>query len=287
MNTNNVNNSALSNFATKILIKRENSFYNASLKQESINFLKELIDLFFPQCSGKTYYDEDDVLSKIKLLERDLIKILKQLNGNIKFDINQTVHNFSLNLPKIHDELWADAEFIYQGDPAAECIDEIILAYPGFTAIVIYRISNLLYKNNIPIIPRILTEYAHQMTGVDIHPGADIKSPFFIDHGTGIVIGETSVIGKNVKIYQGVTLGALSVDKSLANTKRHPTIEDNTIIYAQAVILGGNTTIGQDSIIGGNSWVTQSVEPFSIVYNKSEVRVRTLKEIEEPINFII
>lgn len=281
------NNKILSNFANKILAKRENSVYNVSFKNESILFLKEMIDFFFPQLSGKTYYSSEDVLAKVKLIERDLIKILKKLEGISDEEIKRVVSNFTNSLPSIHDQLWADAEFIYNGDPAAECIDEVILAYPGFIGIVIYRIANILYKNKIPVVPRIFNEYAHQMTGIDIHPGASIDSPFFIDHGTGIVIGETTVIGKNVKIYQGVTLGALSVDKTLANTKRHPTIEDNSIIYAQAVILGGNTVIGHDSIIGGNSWITQSIEPYSIVYNKSEVKVRTLKELNEPINFII
>ncbi len=132
-----------------------------------------------------------------------------------------------------------------------------------------------------------MTEYAHKITGVDIHPGADIDSPFFIDHATGIVIGETTKIGKYVKIYQGVTLGALSVSKKLSHKKRHPTIENNVIIYSQAVILGGDTIIGKGSIIGGNAWITSSIPENSVVYNKSEVRVKTNKEYNEPINFII
>jgi serine O-acetyltransferase len=183
--------------------------------------------------------------------------------------------------------LWDDAEAIYKGDPAAESIDEVILAYPGFMAIVIYRIAHILHQLHIPIIPRIFTEYAHEKTGIDIHPGATIGSHFFIDHGTGIVIGETTWIGKNVKLYQGVTLGALSVDKSLSQTKRHPTIEDDVIIYAQAVILGGNTVIGKNCIIGGNSWITQSIPAGSIVYNKSEVKVRSSQEFENTIDFVI
>jgi serine O-acetyltransferase len=190
-------------------------------------------------------------------------------------------------IPDIHDKLWLDAEEIYNGDPAAESLDEVILAYPGFMAIAIYRIAHELYNLKIPIVPRILTERAHETTGIDIHPGAEIDTPFFIDHGTGIVIGETTKIGKHVKIYQGVTLGALSVDKALGDTKRHPTIEDDVIIYSQAVILGGKTTIGSKSIIGGNAWITQSIPPNSIVSSKMEVKVRSTDNNFDKIDFII
>jgi serine O-acetyltransferase len=192
-----------------------------------------------------------------------------------------------IQIPEIHDKLWMDAEEIYQGDPAAESVDEVILAYPGFMAITIYRIAHEIYKQDIPIIPRVITERAHEITGIDIHPGAEIDSPFFIDHGTGVVIGETTKIGKHVKLYQGVTLGALSVDKSLTDKKRHPTIEDDVIIYSQAVILGGSTTIGKNSIIGGNSWITQSVAPNSIISSKMEVRVRSTDKHFDTIDYII
>ncbi len=246
-----------------------------------------MIDFLFPHFSNKVYFTQEDILSKIQLLKRDLIQLLKLLNGLAPENIEDVAEKFILKLPDIHQKLWADAEFIYKGDPAAESIDEVILAYPGFMAIIIYRLAHELYLLKVPIIPRILTEHAHQITGIDIHPGATIDSPFFIDHGTGIVIGETTIIGKNVKLYQGVTLGALSVDKSLAQTKRHPTIEDDVVIYSQAVILGGNTVIGRNSIVGGNSWITQSIPPNSIVYNKSEVRVRRTKEFENTIDFVI
>lgn len=274
-------------FAINIIQKRLNSRYSASFRDEVISFLLDIMDFFFPHFSGKEYYDTADVMAKIKLLERDLTKILGHLNGSLKTEKQHIAKNFANSLPVVYNDLWNDARFIQEGDPAAECIDEVILAYPGFRAIVIYRIAHILYKNNVPIVPRIMTEYAHQITGVDIHPGAKIESPFFIDHGTGIVIGETTVIGKNVKIYQGVTLGALSVDKNMNSVKRHPTIENDVVIYAQAVILGGDTIIGKNSIIGGNSWVTQSIPPHSVVYNKSEVKVRTGKDFTEPINFII
>jgi len=275
------------NFASALLSKRQTHSCTSSLKDESIEFLQEMIDFLFPHFSSKVYYSKEDVLAKIQLMERNLISLLKTLNSNFKNDSAETAKKFFEQIPNVHDNLWADAEFINQGDPASESIDEVILAYPGFFAIIIFRLAHELYKLEVPIIPRILTEYAHEKTGIDIHPGAQIDSPFFIDHGTGIVIGETSVIGKNVKIYQGVTLGAISVDKGLSETKRHPTIEDDVVIYSQAVILGGNTVIGENSVIGGNAWITQSIEPNSIVYNKTEVRVRTNKDFEEPINFII
>ena len=280
-------NSIFIDFAKSLLNKRQNNSCTSSLKTEAIEYLKELIDFLFPHFSSKVYYSPDDVLAKLQLLERNLIGIIKLLNSNFAKDAAEIARKFIEQIPELHDKLWEDANAIFKGDPAAETVDEVILAYPGFMAIVIYRLAHELYKLKLPIIPRIITEYGHEITGIDIHPGAQIGSPFFIDHGTGIVIGETSVIGRNVKIYQGVTLGALSVDKKLAQTKRHPTIEDDVIIYSQAVILGGDTIIGKNSIIGGNAWITQSIPENSIVYNKSEVRVRSNTEFENTIDFII
>lgn len=274
-------------FANELLDKRQTHSCTISLKTNTINYLNQLIDFLFPHFSSKTYYAQEDVVAKLRLLKRDLIDLLNLLNGSKPDNIEQAAQNFINKIPAIHTDLWKDAQAIYSGDPAAESIDEVILAYPGFMAILVYRVAHELYELKVPIIPRIMTEYAHQITGIDIHPGAKISSPFFIDHGTGIVIGETTIIGKDVKIYQGVTLGALSVDKQLAQTKRHPTIEDGVIIYSQAVILGGSTVIGRNSVIGGNSWITKSIPPDSVVYNQSEVRVKTNKEFEEPINFII
>jgi serine O-acetyltransferase len=285
---------SLTYFAQELLSKRQTHSCTSSLKTEAIDYLDNLIDFLFPHFSSKVYHEEEDVVSKLQLLKRDLIQLIKLLNGRfipserqMPKDIDEIAELFIQRIPEIHKMLWDDAEAIFKGDPAAESIDEVILAYPGFRAILIFRIAHELYHLKVPIIPRILTEYAHEKTGIDIHPGAKIDSPFFIDHGTGIVIGETTVIGKNVKVYQGVTLGALSVDKNLAQTKRHPTIEDDVIIYAQAVILGGNTVIGRNSIIGGNAWITESIPPGSIVYNKSEVRVRSSQEFENTIDFII
>ena len=149
----------------------------------------------------------------------------------------------------------------------------MVRTYPGFYAISFYRLAHCLVKLDVPLLPRILTEHAHSKTGIDIHPGAEIDEYFHIDHGTGIVIGETSQIGKHVKLYQGVTLGALSVAKSMADTKRHPTVEDNVVIYSGATILGGYTVIGHDSVIGGNVWITASVEPHSTVYHTPMIKV--------------
>lgn len=256
------------------------------IKFEARKFINDLMQLLFPHFNDAIYYTAEEVESKIKLLKRNFKSLLILLNNNTPENISETADKFFGEIFNINEKLWKDAHAICQGDPAAQSVDEVILAYPGFKAIAIYRFAHELHKLCIPILPRILTEYAHQETGIDIHPGADIGDSFFIDHGTGIVIGETSKIGNNVKIYQGVTLGALSVDKKLAKTKRHPTIKDNVIVYAQAVILGGDTVIGENSIIGGNVWLTESVPSDSIVYHKSEVRLKNTSE-PEPLDFII
>lgn len=274
-------------FAETILSKRETHLCSSSLKKNTIEFLNEIIDFLFPHFSSKDYYSTQDVIAKLQLIERNLISLLKNILKNSNGELREKAEKFMSQIPVIHDMLWLDAEEIYKGDPAAESVDEVILAYPGFMAIVIYRIAHEIYKLDVPIIPRVITERAHEITGIDIHPGAEIDSPFFIDHGTGIVIGETTKIGKHVKLYQGVTLGALSVDKSLTDKKRHPTIEDDVIIYSQAVILGGNTIIGKNSIIGGNAWVTQSVAPNSIISSKMEVRVRSTDNYFDTIDYII
>ena len=181
-------------------------------------------------------------------------------------------------IPKIREYIETDLLATFDGDPAAGCFEEIILAYPGLMAITIYRIAHELYLENVPVLPRLMTEYAHSRTGIDIHPGATIDKYFFIDHGTGIVIGETSVIGKNVKIYQGVTIGALSTrgGQKLSGKKRHPTICDNVTIYANASILGGDTVIGENAVIGGNAFITRSIDPDTRVSMKNlEMEYRT------------
>lgn len=175
-------------------------------------------------------------------------------------------------LPAIRKTLDTDIQAAYEGDPAAKSFEEIMLGYPALEAISVYRIAHHIHTLGVPIIPRVMTEYAHQNTGIDIHPGAAIGHSFFIDHGTGVVIGETCTIGNHVKLYQGVTLGAKSfpLDEHgtpIKDIKRHPDIEDNVVIYAGATILGGDTRIGHDSVIGGNVWLTHSVPPFSTVFN--------------------
>lgn len=181
---------------------------------------------------------------------------------------------FLAELPRLREVLATDVEAAYEGDPAATSFDEIIFSYPSIYAVMVYRLAHELDEMRVPLIPRIMTEHAHHRTGIDIHPGTTIGSRFFIDHGTGVVIGGTAVIGNNVKLYQGVTLGAFSFDKDAAgqlvrNTKRHPTIEDDVVIYAGATILGGETVIGRGSVIGGNVWLTHSVPPGTRVLQES------------------
>ncbi len=257
-------------------------------KSKVQKFADDLIELLFPHFYGEfEYFATAEIQGKFALLQRDLKKILK-LQQPAEFEkIDLVTEYFFDQIPDIYKNLSLDALAIHEGDPASESIDEVISAYPGFFAIYTYRIANKFYKKKIPIFPRMLTEYAHYRTGIDIHPGATIGKSFFIDHGTGVVVGETTIIGDNVKIYQGVTLGALSVRKETQRKKRHPTIEDNVIIYSNATILGGESVIGHDSIVGGNVWLTQSVHPYSIVYQKSEIKVRTKNNGSQPINFII
>ncbi len=181
---------------------------------------------------------------------------------------------FVSKLPEILKKLSQDALYILENDPASNDIEEVYLAYPGFYAIAIYRLSHELYLLDMPLFSRLMSEYAHRITGTDIHAGATIDSPFFIDHATGIVIGETATIAKYVKIYQGVTLGALSVSKDMKNNKRHPTVEEHVCIYANATILGGETIIGKNSIVGGNSWVTRSTPENSVVLNTTTTEVK-------------
>ena len=195
--------------------------------------------------------------------------------------------NFMRDLPQLRMMLAADVRAAYQGDPAARGFDEIIFSYPGLFAVTVYRIAHHLFEQQIPLIPRIITEYAHSVTGIDIHPGAHIGESFFIDHGTGVVIGETSEIGDRVRLYQGVTLGALSLPRDagdlLRDKKRHPTIEDDVIVYSGATILGGKTIIGARSVIGGNVWLTESVPPDTrVILKKPElVHVRHIAEGEK------
>ena len=199
-------------------------------------------------------------------------------------DAAECAADFLAQLPRVRCVLATDVQAAYDGDPAANCLDEIIFSYPSIYAVMVYRLAHELHKMRVPLIPRIMTEHAHHRTGIDIHPGTRIGSRFFIDHGTGVVIGGTAIIGNNVKLYQGVTLGAFSFDKDVTgdiirNTKRHPTIEDDVVIYAGATILGGETVIGRGSVIGGNVWLTHSVPPDTRVLQESpNLRIITVDE---------
>lgn len=184
---------------------------------------------------------------------------------------------FYEELPTIRTTLLKDVQAAYAGDPAAKSMDEVILSYPGMEALIVHRIAHFFWINGVALIPRMMSEYIHGKTGIDIHPGATIGESFFIDHGTGVVIGETCVIGKNVKIYQGVTLGALSVKKTESEKKRHPTLEDGVTIYAGATILGGSTVIGENSTVGGNTWITESIAKESIVFNSDSELIKRSK----------
>lgn len=253
-------------------------------KQIAEDFIDELFFFLFGTHEKKL--GEEKLVEQYESLKNTFSALLYEL---IKSEEKVKQHTFSLfeAVPGIYKSLLLDAEAILKFDPAAQSIEEVLVAYPGFYATAIYRISHQLHMQGIKTLPRILSEYAHSKTGIDIHPGAEIGESFFIDHGTGIVIGETSIIGNNVKVYQGVTLGALNVAKSAASTKRHPTIEDHVIIYSGATILGGDTVIGHDCIIGGNVWLTYSVPPFSVVYHKSEIQVRDKNPLPEALNFVI
>lgn len=244
---------------------------NYSIKTKTEAFTEKL---FYTLFDSKAPLNES-----IDELEKQFIEIATIACKKPQDLCNRTWNVFLEKLPSVLENLKNDANYILENDPASNDIEEIYLAYPGFYAIAIYRLSHELYLLDLLLFSRLMSEYAHRITGTDIHAGATIASPFFIDHATGIVIGETSVIEKNVKIYQGVTLGALSVSKEMKNSKRHPTVEKNVCIYANATILGGNTVIGKNSVVGGNSWVTRSIPHDSIVLNTTttEVKVKEKK----------
>jgi len=228
-----------------------------------------LICLLFPERADCFPISEEEVHHKLELREKELRAIL-ELTDTCQ-QVSKKAGGFFKQLPELYRLLNTDIEAILSGDPAAKTRFEVIRAYPGFFAIAYYRIANGLLNQQIPHLPRIVTEYAHGITGIDIHPGAAIGAYFCIDHGSGTVIGESTIIGDHVKIYQGVTLGALSVDKSLMDQKRHPTVEDGVVIYSNATILGGDTVIGRNSIVGGNVWLTRSIPPNSKVYHRPSI----------------
>jgi serine O-acetyltransferase len=255
-------------FIQELFQRNYHSFKGFPSKKRAEEFIDRLFLLLFAPCHGRFSQEQE--------LEEEYVA-LKVLASQL---LKGAFHNSELRHDLV-DELFAQLPRLYHS------LEEVLRAYPGFYATAVYRLSHALWLEEVPILPRLFSEYAHRLTGIDIHPGATIGEAFAIDHGTGIVIGETAVIGQGVKIYQGVTLGALQVDKGYAGQKRHPTIEDGVVIYSGATILGGATTIGHHSIIGGNVWLTSSVPPHSVVYHKSEVKVRDNNPFPEPINFII
>lgn len=240
-----------------------------------------LIGTLYPELSQNSYSSLEDIEAKLMLSQGELVGIMDATRACDDCNHPAISAKFFDQLSEIFRLLNSDIRAINQGDPAATSAFEVIRAYPGFRALCFYRISHALHMLGVPLLPRILTEYAHGKTGIDIHPAAIIGENFMIDHGTGIVIGETAVIGRYVKMYQGVTLGALSVTKSMAMTKRHPTIEDHVVIYSGATILGGNTVVGENSVIGGNVWLTQSVPAGSLVYHNPEITVIERKFIND------
>ncbi|NHN27637.1 serine acetyltransferase [Flavobacterium jejuense] len=271
------------NSISKIIFQKNNSEKCISIaKKEIENWIENLFEWLF--CNLGSCETVEGFQQKEISLNHNLQLFLSQVGTNNKSEITTI---FFKDLVVIHEDLLGDLQTILEFDPAAKSKDEVLLAYPGFFSIVVYRIANNLWNKKVSVLPRVLSEYAHGKTGIDIHPGATIGKRFFIDHGTGIVIGETANIGNDVKIYQGVTLGALSVSKDKAEVKRHPTIEDNVIIYANATILGGKTVIGRGSVIGGNVWITESILSQTLVYHKSEIIVKAKNKFSEPINFSI
>lgn len=243
---------------------------------EIVKVIHELQALLFPMAFRRDYPDMADET----LLIRALYRLRDQLAAAMRFQnigaeaaregADRIIAGFAKRLPEIKRLLLLDVEALYEGDPAAGCREEVMITYPGFRAISIFRIAHELYTLKAPLIPRIMTEYAHEKTGIDIHPGATVGEYFFIDHGTGIVVGETTVIGNHVKLYQGVTLGAKSFEldgngNPVKGIKRHPNIGNHVVIYANATILGGDTVIGDNCVIGGNTWLTSSVAAGSVV----------------------
>jgi serine O-acetyltransferase len=265
-----------------------NHILSASIprKKQVMEFAQDLVDYLFPVVENEKTY-EARLQKKLDNLKNQLSEILFAFGESYAANKEEVNTNFFEQLDGVKEQLLEDADALQQFDPAAKSLEEVVLTYPGFMAVMCYRIANVLYRLQVPLVPRMIGEWAHSITGIDIHPGATIGVPFLIDHGTGVVIGETSVIGKHVKVYQGVTFGALAVKKEEAQKKRHPTIEDGVIVYANSTILGGNTIIGTGSIIGGNCFIVESVPAQSVVYHQPIITVKNKKDFTEPLNWVI
>lgn len=262
-------------FLESLYQSQQQNWVRAIDSTKIIEWLDRLFCILFPEKALEVAAMEALWLQSKTDLTTLLLKILKNKSENEIAELTEAIFK---TFPELYRQLQQDAQAILDTDPAADCIQEIINSYPGFTAIAVYRIANTIANHDVVLLPRILTEYAHSKTGIDIHPKATIGVPFVIDHGTGIVIGESSIIGKNVHIYQGVTLGALQVEKNMSEKKRHPTVEDHVVIYANATILGGSTIIGNHSVIGGNTFITKSVNPNSVVMQATKNNVINSEE---------
>ena len=301
---------ALPQVIKTILTSMEDERCFAHIGDEPIHFstsVKEMIDKFreilFPGYfssekidGANLVYNMGQAVSQLyDILSEQIIHVLRHAclrYGHTCLECEKSGHTIALKviqaIPDLRISLAEDVKGAYDGDPAAKSHDEIIFSYPGLYAITVYRIANILFSLSVPQLPRIMTEHAHSLTGIDIHPGATIGENFVVDHGTGIVVGETSVIGNNVRVYQNVTIGALSLPpnagEKLRGAKRHPTIEDDVIIYSGATILGGETTIGARSVVGGNVWLTHSVPPDTKVFIESPSLIYRYQETREELN---
>jgi len=255
-------------------------------KEQAAELIADYLKIIFPEIMGNeevkawgtkrylNYYIEKFYVMLYELILKSLLckdnETMDQRQSDMKDEADRIAAELVNELSAVKKRIYQDVQAAYQGDPAAKNICEIVLSYPFVLSVTVHQIAHFLYLKEVPILPRMLSEWSHSQTAIDIHPGAEIGTGFFIDHGTGVVIGETTVIGNNVKIYQGVTLGAYSLQKEdngiiIKGLKRHPTIRDNVIIYANAIILGGETVIGENAVIGGNTWITESIEANTIV----------------------
>lgn len=269
---------------SKVLFEQqEKHFVFLPSKFDVAQTIESLLRLLFSGYYGTKKFQnvveiENKLITLYKKLKEQIAPFVEACEVPSTVDVEQSIHELLVHLPQIHQDLWLDAQALFNEDPAAVNLKEVVLAYPGFYATAVYRIAHVFCSIGVPVFPRMIAEYAHEKTGIDIHPCASIGKSFVIDHGTGVVIGETCNIGDRVKIYQGVTLGALSVEKNMAQQKRHPTIENDVVIYAGATILGGETCIGHDSIIGGNVWLTESVPPHSVLYYQHDTHNKLQKK---------
>ncbi len=259
-------------FADLVVASRKAHPFAHHLRERAEVIARQALQLLFPHFGAAPACEPEVVQRELNHLARLLEETIASVS-NGSHDA-PAASQFMHELAAVRSALIEDADALAAGDPAAHGVDEVILAYPGFLATAVHRLAHVLYTLQIPMLPRLMSEWAHSETGIDIHPGARIGRGFAIDHGTGVVIGETTIIGDRVRLYQGVTLGALAVHKRLADRKRHPTIEDDVVIYANATILGGETVVGAGSVIGGNVWLTYSVPPRSRVQFESTIDAR-------------